>query len=313
MALAATALAATAPEGIARLEAGDLDGALAILEPLAKARHPDALACQGMGRLSLERGDAEAAIAWLEKAVRLEPGNADHHGLLAHALDVRIEQAGGAAGLGQLARAKHLRAELLRTLELDPSHEQALAGLVEFYQRAPPIAGGSPEKALEAARELARRVPVRGNLALAPLLLAKADWKGAEAAYAAALSALDASSLEALAGLANMQSVQGDVAASVATAQRILAIDPAHADALFIIGRAGATTGEQLDLAASSLRQLLALPDDARHLPVSLVHWRLGQVLERQHDLSGARTQYEAAIAADPTLADAKTALDALP
>jgi hypothetical protein len=99
--------------------------------------------------------DAEAPADPIEiarEAVAAGPEDARAHMRLARELAAAIQA--DPMNKGPLYSFEMLRA-LEKTVELDPTLIEAYRYLVGFYLNAPPIAGGSVEKAEETARKLA--------------------------------------------------------------------------------------------------------------------------------------------------------------
>ena len=102
------------------------------------------------GRAALTRGDADAAIVLLEKAVAQAPKNAEAHYALANAYGAKAQEGGmlGGAKFGGKALAEDEKA-----VALDPKYVEPRYSLVQMYASAPAMMGGSTEKALEQAKE----------------------------------------------------------------------------------------------------------------------------------------------------------------
>jgi len=114
------------------------------------------------GRAAISRGDTEAAIEILEKAVAQAPRSAEAHFILGDAYATRV-QAGG-----MLAAAKYasrIKEEWEKAVALDPRHVEARFALIQVYAGAPGIMGGSYEKAFEQAKEIKAIDPVFGHRA----------------------------------------------------------------------------------------------------------------------------------------------------
>lgn len=79
-----------------------------------------------------------------EKAVELDPNNADAHYAEFVNRGRMVALEGTAAAIGQLGK---LRASLQRALELDPNHVGALIGRASLYRESPAWLGGSLKKA----------------------------------------------------------------------------------------------------------------------------------------------------------------------
>jgi hypothetical protein len=80
------------------------------------------------------------------------------------------------------------------------------------------------------------------------------------------------------------------------------------------LGRTAAVTGRELDRGEAALRSLLTTSSDTgpRILPEN-VHYRLGDIAAKRGDVTGARTEYNKALALNPKHEAAKNALRGLP
>jgi tetratricopeptide (TPR) repeat protein len=116
------------------------------------------------GRAALQRDEHEKAVDLLEKAIKLEPNNAQHHYYLGAAYG---EMAQSAGMLKQASLAKKTKAEFERAVQLDPNFLDARMGLVDYYSIAPGFMGGSMDKAREQAAEIKKRDLLQGARAFA--------------------------------------------------------------------------------------------------------------------------------------------------
>ena len=158
-ALAAAAAAAPLDDAIALYQAHKYPDARAAFERITAAEPNNAAACYYLGMTLRHRGDATAlddAVPWLQKAVDLEPNNADY-----------LSDFGGsslqlAAKNNSLSAAMHGRAAMEKALQLDPNDLDTRQGLFEFYEQAPwPL--GSSAKAAEQLQEIRKRDPHRAT------------------------------------------------------------------------------------------------------------------------------------------------------
>lgn len=116
----------------------------ALVEPRVAANANDAEAQWLLSRVRMAFRDFDGALAPAEKAVALDPKNVEYRWQLAQVVG---EQAGNASIFRQLGLAKRFKREAEAALALDPTHTGAMIGLMEFYDRAPGIAGGDKAKA----------------------------------------------------------------------------------------------------------------------------------------------------------------------
>ena len=94
--------------------------------------------------------------------------------------------------------------------------------------------------------------------------------------------------------------------------RHVIALDPENLSAHYQIGKIGALTGEQLDLAEASLEYYLDNRPPAGAPTHAGAHWRLGMIFEHRKQLDRARAAYEAALELNPAHARAQAALEAL-
>lgn len=99
---------------------------------------------------------------------------------------------------------------------------------------------------------------------------------------------------------------------AAAACDAVLARDPDDRTALYQLGRAAALSGRFSERGAEALRRYLAQPWDPALPSHAVAQWRLGIVLARSGATTEARQAYEAALRLDPTLAEARTALQTL-
>ena len=76
---------------------------------------------------------------------------------------------------------------------------------------------------------------------------------------------------------------------------------PESPETAYAIGRTAAVSGLQLDHGAAMLREYLTRTPGAGQAPLWAAHWRLGQIDEKQGDLAGARSEFQAALKLNPT------------
>ena len=110
---------------------------------------------------ALTAKDSKNAIALFEQAIAADPANAPLMTDYAQALNVRINEFNFMAK-GMIA-GKMLKA-YKTSVEIDPNHIVGWIGLSRYYLNAPPIAGGSADKAETYAKEILARVPFLGNV-----------------------------------------------------------------------------------------------------------------------------------------------------
>jgi tetratricopeptide (TPR) repeat protein len=272
------------------------------------ARRPDdSMVLSYLGRTCFERRQAQEAIKWLERAVAREPGRSEFHDWLGRAYGIAAERA---VVVRQLDLAVRARKQFERSVELDPANLDALEDLIQFEVQAPPLLGGSLDKAQRHAAEIERRDPLRGRLARAEVLLRR-PGSGPQAALAelrGAAADFPGDPRPRLA-LAAAYTRAGRYAAAFDELEAVLRLDPGNADAHHQLARTAALSGRRLDRAEELLSRDLKRwpPGDGAALADG--HFELASVLERKGDLAGARGHFQEALRLDPGSAAARAAL----
>lgn len=96
------------------------------------------------GEKFYQSGQYEDAIQAFQKAVEMDPENAEYH----HWLGKSYGQLASQSGIFKAyALSKKTREQLERAVELDDCNIDALADLLKYYEQAPSFLGGGAEKA----------------------------------------------------------------------------------------------------------------------------------------------------------------------
>jgi len=319
--------------------------AKALLEPLLRIRPGDARALFLAARVREAAGDFDGARALADKAVALDPKNADFLCLQAY-IDGRE---GLRAGLfRKFILARRVKKEAEAALALDPRHIEAHQILIEFYRQAPGIVGGDKERSRLLAGELTALDPVRGNLALAAAAFGpNREDGGAEVFYKKAVEADPGSyaAQTALAGYYSRGTPRRDALAEKAAAAA-LKIDPGRAAAYGLLAQVQARagrfaeleellldaeknvpdnrapylsaarvllqTGAELPRAERFIRRYIEQPAEIGAPSQAQAWWRLGLVLEKLDRKAEAVEALRRALALDPQLEGAKKDLKRL-
>ncbi|MDE2886737.1 MAG: tetratricopeptide repeat protein [Gemmatimonadota bacterium] len=130
----------------------------------AKSRNDRARICYLLGRINTWEGDIETAFDWFEKAVKAESETADYQYWLGMLYGARAQRA---SIFGKPGKARRARKAFEMAVRLDPNHIAARIKLLEYHLHAPGILGGSREKALKQASEIASRNTMEGHMAWA--------------------------------------------------------------------------------------------------------------------------------------------------
>lgn len=240
-------------------------------EKLEAAEPGDADVHYYLGRIAMERDDADAAVSELQKATALSPDSARSHNALGDAYGRSAQKAGMFSKFGL---ARKCLAEYERAVELEPNNVAFHESLFEYFVAAPSIVGGGADKAADEAAAIRTLDPRRGHLAFATVYTMGQK-------YDLALAELD----------------------------EVLKAAPDDYAALYQVGRNAARSGQHLDRGLAALRRCLALPVPPGTAPHSAAQWRIGTLLEKKGEIEGARAAYKAALQIDPKFAPAADSL----
>jgi tetratricopeptide (TPR) repeat protein len=316
----------------------------AAVEPRVRANPDDAEAQWLLSRVKLAWHDLDGALAPAEKAVALDPKNADYRFQLAQVVG---EQAGQANIFRQMGLARRFKKEAEAALAVNPNHIPSLMALVVFYYRAPGIVGGDKKLAAEMADRVMAISKVDGYLAQVRLAqeantpdrIEPGYIKAAEADPArfephmalaslysnpknprlalAEKEALAARNIEPdgvgpyqiLAGVYAMEERWSDLEAILAAAEQqvpdSLAPHLRAAGALLAIGK-------DLPRAERYTRKYFDQEPEPTGATHAFAHWRLGLILEKEGKKAEAVAEVTTATRLDPKLEQAQKDLKRL-
>jgi tetratricopeptide (TPR) repeat protein len=310
--LLASAIAARADAPLAGaiqlFEAGRYTEAQKVFAAYAAAHPKDADGAYWTGRTLLALHDTSKAIDWLERATKLGPGRSDAFLALGRAYARGAQEA---SLLRKTGLAKSAREAWEKAVALDPGNVEARGDLVTFHLMAPGFMGGSADEARRQADEIGKRDPVQGAVARATIAQQEKDTAGAERILQEALTKSPGNpALRRSLGLLYQSEKKWDAAFGIYDAA--LAQDADAWEFLYQMGRTAALSGQRLERGAAALKRYLGHVPGPDQPPLANAHYRLGMVLEQQGNRVGARAEYQAALRLDPSLKDAKEALDKL-
>lgn len=255
---------------------------------------------------------ASAEMKWndaarsFERAVAANDRNAIAHYWLGRTYAVQVIQA---SLFRQPALARKTKAHLERAVALDPEHLDARTGLVQYYLRAPGVAGGSVSKARQQVEEVRRRSAYRGGLLAATVARREKQHAAAVAEYERLIAQFPDSSAP-WSSLASTYGDQHQWDDAFRTIDRFIAAQPRALLAQYATGRAAAASGRRLDAGEQGLKRYIAGAVPSPGEPtIATAHLRLGAIHERRGDRDKARASYETAIRLEPTLQAARDAL----
>lgn len=317
-----------------------------LVEPRVAANPNDAEAQWLLSRVRMAFKDVDGALAPAEKAAALDPKNVDYRWQVAQVVG---EMASSASVLKQMGLARRYKREVEAALALNPKHTLSMTGLMEYYNRAPGIAGGDKKKAAELPAQIMAVNKVDGYVAKVRLLAQQSPVPAAEIeqAWVQAVMA-DPSRYEPHANLANIyasgtaprwelaekealtaRKIDPDrttpyaiLAAVYATGERWAELDAVLADAekkipdnLSPYLRASGAllaTGKDLARAERYARKYLSQVPEPNATTPAVAHWRLGLILEKEGKKAEAVAELQTATRLDPKFEQAQKDLKRL-
>ena len=279
---------------------------LAILGALLSVSASAQVSLVEQGRAAIRRGDSDAAIDYLERAVAQSPNSAEAHFSLSNAYGARIQAS------GMLSAAKYaskIRSELERAIALDPRHVDARYGLVQFYAGAPGLMGGSYEKALEQAKAIQALDRVAGHRAHAFVYSQQKKLDLARKEYEEAIREEPASAKAHVYFGQYLVNVEKAYAAAASEFEIALKLDSRCMPALYHLGRTASLANADLARGEEALRLYLAHTPAENEPTLASAHYFLGDVYEKLGRKIEAKQAYQAALQLNPTLKRASEAL----
>ncbi|MEO7413200.1 MAG: tetratricopeptide repeat protein [Opitutaceae bacterium] len=240
--------------------------ARAALEQLANAEPNNAAASYYLGMTLMRRGDGDAledALPWLEKATKLEPGNATY---LADYGGIAMSVADKRHSLSSIGLVKKGRDAMEKSLTIRPDNLDARVGLWRFYSEAP-LGLGDSGKAAAHLEEIRKVEPKR-----VPLLLIDSYTRAKKF----------------------------DEAFKVC--EELLAKTPADFFALFQYARVSIASGKNLERGLACLKQYVSLgtPSSPGNANLALTWVRIGTIEEKLGHATEARAAYQSALQLQP-------------
>jgi len=280
--------------------------AVALLKAEVETDPNNAQAYFWLAQCTFELHEFDEAIKYAERAVELDPNNSEYHHLLGKAYGRKAEHANWFSGL---SLAKKTHAELEKAVELDPHNLNAQRDLINYYTRAPGVAGGGEEKAAAQIERLRAIDPIEGHLGQLDFYAERKNWDKAslEAESVIVSKPKDAEPyLDVLEYFERRQNVGG-----IREALRVAAENNVQSASFdYYIGVADILSGEQLNEAETSLRRFtVSVPPRSTGPSQARAHVWLGRLYEKLDRRDDAITQYRSALKIEQNNRDAREGL----
>ena len=334
---------ARADEGpLALMEHGRLRLAARLAETRIKSKPNDVEALRVLATIRAQQRRFDEATKLAEQAVAAAPNDADAHYALGQVAGIHAQFS---SVLKQPGLAGRFKKEAEKTLALNPNHEDAIEGLVEFYRQAPGIMGGDKKKSAAFADRLIQVNPTAGWLEKADIAFDDKDTTAGESCLRKAVAAkgeprakislanwliqswrkpdeaerLAREALEAepwrtggWALLAARQTYQKRWPELEATLAHAEAAIPGNLGPHYQAARVMITEKTDAARAEALLRCYLTVEPEIGAPSFAGAHWRLGQALEQQGKKPEALAEIQTALKLDPKLEGAKQDLKRL-
>ena len=279
---------------------------LAILVALAAASLSAQTPLIEQGRAAIGRGETDAAIEILEKAVAQSPKSAEAHFYLANAYGSKGQEAGMFGAAKYLSK---MTGAYEKAIALNPKYVEARFGLVQLYAFAPGMMGGSYDKAIEQAKEIKAIDPVFGHRAYAFIYAQQKKLDLAEKEYGDAIREEPNSPKAHSYFGQHLVNVVKNYTAAFAEFETALKLDPSYMPAFYHLGRAAAQANANLARGEEALKKYLAYTPKENEPTLASAHYFLGAVYEKEGKKAEAKQAYQAALRLNPTLKQASEAL----
>ena len=258
------------------------------------------------GRDAIGRGDSDAAIEILEKAVAQSPKSAEAHFYLASAYGSKAQESGM---FGAAKYASKVKDEYERAVALNPRYVEARFGLVQLYAAAPGIMGGSFDKAFEHAKEIKTIDPIVGHRAYGFIYTQQQKPGLAKKEYSDAIREQpDSPKAHSYFGQ-YLVNVEKNYPAAFTEFETALKVDPSYMPAFYHLGRTAAQANTNLARGEEGLKKYVAYTPKENGPTLANAHFYLGSVYENEGKKAEAKRSYEAALKLNPTLKRASEAL----
>ncbi len=248
------------------------------------------------GKAALDKNENEKAVELFEKAIQLEPRNAQHHYYLGTAYG---ELAQNANVLRQASLAKKTKAEFEKAVELDPKLMNARFALISYYLIAPGFMGGGADKALVQAGEIRKLDALEGHRAYARVYMNQKKKELAQKEYVEAVRE-QPKNAKAHYYLGNFYLNEKNWAAALHEYDMAIELDAAFMPAYLGVARHAGRAEQNYVRGEESARKYLAYKPTDEEPGHAAAWYALGQIQEKQGRKADARASYQNALKLAP-------------
>ena len=284
--------AQTIDEGVTLVQQKRYAEAKAVFEQILDKNKNDAEAHYRLGSVLFNRGfkdrDVDEAVDQLEKAVDLNPNNADYQFMYGAALGEKAQNSGM---LKQAFLAPKIKNAFKRSVELNPQNVRARIALAQYYLQAPSIMGGDDAEGWKQLDEGIKLDELQGRPVKAYYLARAKKNDEAENEYKMLVKSFSGNwRVWKNYGYFCMNIEHYDDA--VKNFQKYVVLRPDTADSYQSLAEALLKKGN-VDLAMSNLNKSLSI--DKEYVPAII---SLGEAYQAKGQKKEAKEEYQRAIAA---------------
>lgn len=238
----------------------DFEHSIRILHAIPE-KDRDGAAWELLGKDYYGLGDFKRATEMLERAIGLEPENAQYHLWMGRAFGRRAETSSMVTAPGYASKARQYFESAAR---LNPKSLEAQSDLFEYYLEAPGFLGGGQDKAAATAADIARINAAEGDWAQARIAEKRKEYSKAEQHLRHAIE-LAPHQVGRFVDLAKLLAKQGRIQEADQSIARAEQISPGSARLVFAKADLYIRTKRNLNEARDLLKQYLSMsltPDD---------------------------------------------------
>jgi tetratricopeptide (TPR) repeat protein len=286
---------------------GQIDEAVLRAQRIAATNPNDGAAYLLLCRSFYAEAHADEAIDACARAVQILPRNSEAEDWLGRAYGMKAERAGPISGL---TLALKVRTAFETAAALDPLNGAAANDLSEFYIDAPSIIGGGLDRAAALADHVLPQLPQQAHRMRALAAEKRKDYGTAEREFKAAVEV--ANQPDAWTDLGMFYQQRGEFDKAMDALKQCLALDRAK-DASVV--DAASLLNEmhwEPQLAEQALREYLEGNAKSDAAPAIKVYVMLGKQLASEGDKTGAKIEFDKALAMASGYAPARQALQKL-
>src|SRR5215813_3137172 len=298
-------LCASSFEAHTLLTEGQANRAIAVLSQELAANSRDAEAHNLLCRVFYQEERWDKAVSECERAVELDSRSSTYQLWLGRAYGQKADHS---SFVTAASLAPKVRVAFERAIQLDPKNVEARCDVSEFYIEAPPLMGGGSDKALAQAEVLVQHDPAAAHWLRARVAEHRKQIDLAESEYKKAIES-DREPAERLFDLASFYRRMGRISDMEETVTRLSSTSQESGAALFDAASLLLRAGRNFPGAIQLMRRYLASNNKGELAPAFQAYYRLGILLEKTGDSSGAAESHRKALELASDYAPAGSAL----